>query len=148
MGQSCGGIQTFAVAADPRIKLMGIWNSGIIIPDPNRNGPAMEDVRKDQLTKVHSPIFIITGDKSDVAYPNGLDDFQRLNTVPAFHAYKDGMGHGGTYREPNGGELGKIASALLLWQLKGDKDAAKMFEGPDCGLCKDSKWHISKKNMK
>lgn len=45
------------------------------------------------------------------------------------YAYKDGMGHGGTYREPNGGELGKIASALLLWQLKGDKEAAKMFEG-------------------
>jgi len=51
MGQSCGGVQTYAVAADPRIKLLGIWNSGIIIPDPNRNGPAMEDVRKDQLLK-------------------------------------------------------------------------------------------------
>jgi dienelactone hydrolase len=148
MGQSCGGIQTFAVAVDPRIKLMGIWNSGILIPDPNRNGPAMEDVRKEQLAKVHSPIFFFTGDKSDVAYPNGLDDFQRLTNVPAFHAYKDGMGHGGTYREPNGGELGKIASALLLWQLKGDKDAAKMFEGKDCGLCQDPKWHVSKKNMK
>ena len=150
MGQSCGGIQTYAVAADPRITLMGIWNSGILIPDPNRNGPAMEDIRKDQLSRIHSPIFIITGDQAnDVAYPNGLDDFQRFNgKSPMFHAYKDGLSHGGTYRETNGGELGKIAAALFRWQLKGDKEAGKMFEGADCGLCKDPKWHVSKKNMK
>lgn len=29
----------------------------------------------------------------------------------------------------------------------GDEDAAKMFEGPECGLCRDPRWHVSKKNM-
>ena len=35
MGQSCGGVQTLAVATDPRIKLLGIWNSGLLKPDFN-----------------------------------------------------------------------------------------------------------------
>jgi hypothetical protein len=78
--------------------------------------------------------------------PEGKAKFDKT-TVPAFHAYKDGMGHIGTYWDPNGGELGKIASALLKWQFKGDKEAAKMFQGPECGLCQDPKWHVSKKNM-
>ena len=29
MGMSCGGIQAYAVATDPRVKLVGIFNSGI-----------------------------------------------------------------------------------------------------------------------
>jgi len=149
MGQSCGGVQTLAVAADPQIQLLGIWNSGLLKPESkNASTPAMEDVPKEQLEKLHCPIFYFTGDQAnDVAYPNGLDDFQRITTVPAFHAYKEGLPHAGTYREPNGGELGKIAVALLEWQLKADKEAAKMFVGPNCGLCQDPKWHVSKKNM-
>ena len=57
------------------------------------------------------------------------------------------VGHGGTYAQPNGGEFGKVAVAWLQWQLKGDKTAAKMFSGPDCGLCKDTEWKFEKKNM-
>jgi hypothetical protein len=151
MGQSCGGVQAIAVATDPRVTLIGIWNSGLFttppVAPPNGRLPAMENVSKDQLAKLHSPIFYFTGDKTDIAFANGMDDFQRITTVPAFHAYKDGMGHTGTYWDPNGGELGKIASALLKWQFKGDKEAAKMFQGPQCGLCQDPKWHVSKKNM-
>jgi dienelactone hydrolase len=151
MGQSCGGVQAIAVATDPRVTLVGIWNSGLFTTPPpappNSRLPAMENVSKDQLAKLHSPIFYFTGDKTDIAISNGMDDFQRITTVPAFHAYKDGMGHTGTYWDPNGGELGTIASALLKWQFKGDKEAAKMFQGPQCGLCQDPKWHVSKKNM-
>jgi hypothetical protein len=151
MGQSCGGVQAIAVAPDPRVTLVGIWNSGLFTTPPaappNVKLPAMENVSKDQLAKLHSPIFYFTGDKSDIAFANGMDDFQRITTVPAFHAYKDGMGHTGTYWDPNGGELGNIASALLKWQFKGDKEAGKMFQGPQCGLCQDPKWHVSKKNM-
>ena len=57
------------------------------------------------------------------------------------------MGHGGTYGQPNGGEFGKVAVAWLKWQLKGDKTAEKLFSGPDCGLCKDTKWEYKKKKM-
>lgn len=147
MGQSCGGVQATAVAGDPRVKLTGIWNSGLIANRP-ANAPAMENIPKEALKKFHAPVFYFTGDAAnDVAYPNGLDDFNRVEHVPAFHAYKDGLPHAGTYRETNGGELGRIAVALLRWQFKGDPGAAKMFAGPDCTLCRDPKWHVSKKKM-
>jgi pimeloyl-ACP methyl ester carboxylesterase len=148
MGMSCGGIQTYAVATDPRIKLLGIWNSGILNTPPAGNAPVMEDVRKDQLEKLHSPIFYVTGDKSDIAHENGMDDFKRLTKVSSIHMYRDGIGHGGTYSQPNGGEFAKVAVALLEWQLKGNKESAKMFLGADCGLCQDPNWHVSKKGYK
>jgi hypothetical protein len=135
---------------DPRVKLTGIWNSGLLPPpDPNApRRPAMEPVAKEQLAKLHAPIFYFTGDKaSDIAFANGLDDFQRIDGVPVFHSYKDGLPHVGTYREPNGGELGKIAVALLRWQFQGNKEAGKMFRGKKCGLCQDPTWHVSKKKM-
>jgi hypothetical protein len=149
MGQSCGGLQAIAVSTDPRVKLTGIWNSGLLPDNPDAPArPAMERVPKEQLAKLHAPIFYFTGDKAnDIAYANGWDDFERITAVPVFHAYKDGLPHVGTYREPGGGELGMIAVALLKWQFKGDTEAAKMFVGPDCGLCKDPKWHVSKKKM-
>ena len=58
MGMSCGGIQAYAVATDPRVKLGGIFNSGILPLYGAAADPAMEDPRKDQFYKLHSPIFI------------------------------------------------------------------------------------------
>jgi dienelactone hydrolase len=148
MGMSCGGIQAYAVATDARVKLVGIFNSGIL-PAPNGPGsPAMEDVRKEQLDKLHSPVFYVTGDKTDIAYENGMDDFRRVTKVPAIHTYKDGVGHGGTYSQPNGGDFARVAVAMLKWQLKGEKDQSKMFIGADCGLCKEAGWHVATKGIK
>ena len=45
-------------------------------------------------------------------------------------------------------DIGKVAVALLDWQLKGDKDAGKMFQGANCGLCQNPKWHVEKKGIK
>ncbi len=149
MGMSCGGIQTYAVATDPRIRMLGIWNSGILKTPVRPNAPiVMEDVRKDQLEKLHTPIFYVMGDKTDIAFENGLDDFNRLTKVRSIHMYRDGVGHGGTYGQPNGGEFGKVGVALLKWQLKGDRNAARMFLGGQCGLCQDPAWHLSKKGYK
>ncbi|MBY0503084.1 MAG: MFS transporter [Bryobacteraceae bacterium] len=63
------------------------------------------------------------------------DDFARLGQVPVLFAWREGMGHTGTYREPNGGILGPVAVSYLNWRLKGDRLAARMFTGPDCTLC-------------
>jgi len=82
-----------------------------------------------------------------MAYPNGEDDFARIDKVPIAIAHLDGAGHGGTYMQPNGGEFGIVAVAWLNWQLKGDKTAEKMFAGPDCGLCKDTRWEYKKKRI-
>jgi dienelactone hydrolase len=148
MGMSCGGIQSYAVATDPRVKLVGIFNSGIL-PAPSGPGtPAMEDVRKDQLDKLHSPIFYVTGDKTDIAYENGMDDFKRITKVPAIHTYKDGVSHGGTYSQPNGGDFARVAVAMLNWQLKGEKNESKMFLGANCGLCQEAGWHVETKGFK
>jgi len=148
MGMSCGGIQSYAVATDPRVKLVGIFNSGIL-PAPSGPGtPAMEDIRKDQLDKLHAPIFYVTGDKTDIAYENGMDDFKRITKVPAIHTFKDGVSHGGTYSQPNGGDFARVAVAMLKWQLKGEKDESKMFLGPNCGLCKEAGWHVETKGIK
>jgi hypothetical protein len=147
MGMSCGGIQAYAVATDPRVKLVGIFNSGILNKPPTGRAPAMEDVRKDQLEKLHSPIFFVMGDNTDIAFQNGLDDFKRITVVPAIHMYKDGVGHGGTYSEPNGGDFGRVAVQMLKWQLKGDKEASKFFLGASCGLCQDTQWHVSTKGF-
>jgi pimeloyl-ACP methyl ester carboxylesterase len=148
MGHSCGGIQALAVAADPRIKLVVNWSGGLFVTPPNGAAGLTEDVPKEQLQKLHTPVFYISGDSTDIAFANSNDDFGRITKVPAFRAYKDGVGHGGTYTQPDGGDFGKVAVALLDWQFKGDKDAAWMFLGANCGLCQDPKWHVEKKGFK
>jgi dienelactone hydrolase len=147
MGMSCGGIQAYAVAPDARVKLVGIFNSGILSKPPGAGAPMMEDVRKEQLEKLHSPIFFVMGDKTDIAYENGLDDFKRITKVPAIHMSKDGVGHGGTYGQPNGGDFARVAVAMLNWQIKGDQESSKMFLGENCGLCQDTQWHVSTKGL-
>lgn len=147
MGHSCGGIQAVAVAADPRIKLIGNWSGGLFTTPPAGAAGLTENVPKEQLDKIHSPVFYISGDSSDIAFENSNDDFKRITKVPAFRAYKDGVGHGGTYNQPNGGEFAKVAVALLKWQFKNDAESGKLFLGPNCGLCQDPAWHVSKKGI-
>jgi len=148
MGHSCGGIQALAVAADPRIKLVVNWSGGLFVTPPKGAAGMIENVPKEQLQKLHSPIFYISGDSTDIAFENVNDDFKRITKVPVFRAYEDGVGHGGTYNQPNGGEFGKVAVAVLQWQLKRDQEASKMFLGANCGLCRDPKWHVEKKGIK
>jgi len=147
MGHSCGGIQALAVAEDARITLVGNWSGGLFTTPPNGAGGLVENVPKEQLQKIHSPVFYVSGDSTDIAFENVNDDFKRITGVPAFRAYKDGIGHGGTYNQTNGGEFAKVAVALLEWQLRGDQEAGKMFLGANCGLCQDPKWHVEKKRI-
>jgi hypothetical protein len=108
--------------------------------------PGMPNLTKNHLVKLHTPIIYILGGKSDIAYSNGMDDFKRINHVPAFVANLD-VGHGGTYREPHGGEFARVATAWFKWQLKGDKEAGKMFTGEPCGLSREPGWKAEKKNI-
>jgi dienelactone hydrolase len=103
-------------------------------------------VTKDVLQKLHSPVIYIIGGEKDIAYPQAIDDFAKIDKVPIAMANLD-VGHGGTYNQPNGGEFGKVAVAWLQWQLKKDETAGKMFSGQSCGLCKDAKWKFEKKRM-
>lgn len=145
MGQSCGGLQALEVSPDPRVTTSVIMNSGVL--NTSRGAPMMPvNVTKDVLKKLHAPVAYIIGGEKDIAYPNAMDDFQRIDSVPVAMANLD-VGHGGTYMEPNGGEFGRVAVAWLKWRLKGDEAAGKLWAGPSCGLCTDPKWRIEKKGL-
>ncbi len=143
-GMSCGGLQTLFNCADSRIKTLMICNSGLFNQmNAHQAVGGMPMPPKSKLNEIHSPIIYILGGKSDIAYENGMDDFHRINHVPAFAANFP-VGHGGTYAQPHGGEFSVVALAWLNWQLKGDKDAAKMFKGKNCQLSKREGWTVEK----
>jgi hypothetical protein len=146
MGQSCGGLQATAVAADPRIKTVVIWNSGVFPEGGAGRGGAMSGASKASLDKFHAPVAYFLGGPTDIAYANGKDDFSRIKTVPAFLGSIH-SGHGGTYNQPGGGWFGEVGVAWLKWRLNGDTQSAKYFEGADCLLCKNPIWEVAKKNM-
>jgi hypothetical protein len=145
-GMSCGGLQALETAPDPRVSTVMICNSGLFV-NPGTAMGGMPNLPKEHLLKIHTPIIYILGGEKDIAYSNGMDDFKRINHVPAFAANMD-VGHGGTYSKPHGGEFAKVATGWLQWQLKGDKETAKLFTGDPCLLSKDPNWKTESKNIK
>ena len=145
MGQSCGGVQAIEVAADPRITTAVIWNSGLF-PKPTEMAGG-KSMSKDDLKLLHTPVAYISGDAQDIAFANADDDFERIASIPIFRGYERGIAHGGTYRQPNGGEFSGVAVAWLDWQLKGDQRASLMFRGANCGLCVNPRWVVRKKKI-
>lgn len=152
MGQSCGGLEAIAAGKDPRVKTVLVLNSGIIrggIPNPDGTTRAPSGylpASEADLPGLHTPVVYLIGGEKDQAWRGAEGDFAQIASVPVFNANLD-VGHGGTWREPNGGRMGKVAIDWLDWRLKGDTSAAKTFAGPDCGLCKDASWKVKKKNM-
>ena len=146
-GMSCGGLQTLFNCADPRITTLIICNSGLF--NQQNFGQAVGGMPmppKEKLSEIHTPILYMLGGKEDIAYENGMDDFHRISHVPAA-AVNFPVGHGGTYRQPHGGEFSIVALAWLQWQLKGDKQAAKMFEGKTPGILQRKDWTIEKNKL-
>ena len=144
-GMSCGGLQTLDNATDPRLKTIMICNSGLFI-NPGTAVPGMPMPTKERLQEIKVPVIYILGGPEDIAYENGMDDFHRLVNVPAFAANYP-VGHGGTYRQEHGGEFSIPATAWLQWQLKGDQEAAKLFQGADCGLANREGWTVEKNGL-
>jgi hypothetical protein len=145
-GMSCGGLQTLENAPDPRVTTAVICNSGIL-GNPSSGMGGMPNLTKDYLLKLHTPTIYILGGETDIAYANGMDDFKRIDHVPVFVANMKGIGHGGTYSQPHGGEFAKVATAWYKWQLKGDKEAGKLFTGEPCGLSQWPNWTAEKKKL-
>ena len=152
-GQSCGGLQAIAVGADPRVTTVMVLNSGIIRGGiPNADGttrpPAGYLPATDaDLPKLHTPMLYLIGGEKDQAHRGAEGDFEAIQKLPVFNANTP-VGHGGTWRQPGGGAMGKVTLDWLNWQLKGDKEAAKTFNGDPCGLCKDAAWAVKRKNWK
>ena len=144
-GMSCGGLQTLDNSADPRFKTLMIMNSGLFV-NPMGAVPGMPMPEKDKLQNITVPVIYILGGEEDIAYGNGMDDFFRLKNVPAIAANFP-VGHGGTYRQPHGGEFTVPALAWLQWQLQGNEEAAKMFTGSPCGLAQREGWTVDKNEL-
>jgi dienelactone hydrolase len=154
-GHSCGGLIAMKAALDPRAKALVLENSGLF--RQQMGGPPADDrlgavtrllsqMNKEDLVKLHTPVLYILGGPQDIAEPNGLDDFQHIQHVPVFVADHPGAGHGGLFAEPNG-EGTKIELDWMAWQLHNDKTAARTFTGPDCTLCRDYRWVVSRKGI-
>lgn len=138
-GMSCGGLQALHMSDDARVKTILVMNSGYF------NGG--DDKASLNTMKAKSVIWILGG-PTDIAYENGTDDFKKIEGKPAFWASLEGVGHGGTYMRPNGGEYAIVATSWLQWQLQDNAEAGKMFTGEKCGLSQREGWSVDKKNIK
>jgi hypothetical protein len=161
-GHSCGGLQALEVSPDPRVKTTLVVDSGILNSPgaapagapagAGRGGagggnlPGMPPLTKELLTKLHSPAFYLLGGETDIAYANGMDDFKRIEKIPVFVANK-GVGHGGTFSQPHGGDWAMASVAWLDWQFKGNAEAGKLFTGNPPGLARKDGWTVDKKNI-
>ena len=141
-GMSCGGLQALHMSDDARIKTILVMNSGYFGTDESEDKASLAKLKQ-------KSIIWILGGSTDIAWENGNDDFKRMaGTMPACLVSLDGIGHGGTYMQPNGGDYAKVAGAWLKWWLKGDKEASTMFTGNEPGVSKMAGWSIERKNIK
>ena len=141
-GHSCGGLQAIELAADPRIDTVLIHNSGIYNSQASPIQSMTES--KDMLRNFHQSVLYVMGGPTDIAYENGVDDYERVDHVPIMLADLP-VGHGGTFGEPMGGAVAHVAVDWLEWQLRGDEVAARTFTGPNCRLCTGTQWTLRRK---
>jgi dienelactone hydrolase len=146
MGQSCGGFLSIALGADPRVKTIGVFNSGVRNAAPG--GPVSSQPGSDDLTKLHGPVLLINGGEPDFMMATSAATFDMINHVPAFYGARHNAGHTATVFHPGGGEFANVASNWLLWTFKGDKKAGAMFAGKNCSLCTNSNWDVRSKRIK
>lgn len=137
-GFSCGGLMSTGTAGDPRMTTWGSTSSGTFSEDQSL------------YDSVHTPVLIIAGGPSDIAYENGARDYQNISEAghPIMYFSKD-IGHGGDLFQGGGGDFTKINLAWLNWQLKGDEgETGKgVLVGASCSYCSDSAWEVKSANL-
>jgi Chlorophyllase enzyme len=156
MGQSCGGFLSIVLGADPRVKTIGVFNSGVQESAPaaqeqakaKGKGGASPQPTPDALTKLHGPVLLINGGEPDFMLAASAKTFDLIQNLPAFYGARHNAGHTATVFHPGGGEYANVASNWLLWTFKGDKKAGKMFVGKNCDLCTNSNWDVKSKGIK
>ena len=135
MGHSCGGNLASEFGRDPRVKTIGLWNSGGVA---------------ELAAGFTRPTLISPGDpRFDVAYYRAHDTYHvvRQTSTPVVFLWRTNMTHLGTFRTRDGGLESEIIRTWLDYQLKGDGEAAALFVGDDCGLCNRPGWHVESRNL-
>jgi len=137
-GFSCGGLMSAGTSADPRMTTWGINSSGLTSPDQNF------------YKAVHTPVLIVLGGTSDIAYTNGETDYTNISArgVPIM-LFSKNIGHGGDLGSARGGDFAKIDLAWLNWWLKGDLTATGkgLLVGSSCSYCTNSAWEVKSANL-
>jgi dienelactone hydrolase len=149
LGHSCGGLQALTAGADPRVDAVMAFASGVYNRDTSglpAGGLSGVAITKDDLARLHTPVAYVLGGPTDIAFPNGSDDFARIDLVPAMLANLP-VGHGGTFALANGGDWARVGADWLDWQIKGDADAGRTFTGADCRLCTTYGWSVERKGF-
>ena len=145
IGQSCGGILAISLGADPRVKTVGVFNSGV--RPPNADGTAGRFPSTDALLKLHGPVLLVNGHERDFLMEASADNFKRIDHVPVFYGARHNAGHTATVFHPGGGEFANVAANWLLYQFRGDEKAGRMFKGKNCGLCASPDWDTDSKGL-
>ena len=145
MGQSCGGFLSIALGADPRVDTIGVFNSGV--QQRNPDAPPSPFPSADALPALHGPVLLVNGHERDFMMGASKATFDALANVPAFYGARHNAGHTATAFHPGGGEFANVASNWVLWQFKGDKQAATMFVGKNCSLCTNPNWDVQAKGL-
>jgi hypothetical protein len=127
-GHSLGSVSTFGNVKDPRIKT-SIHMAGGITGNP-------EGVDESWLQGLHVPATFLVGSADSNGLPRCKDDFAAAPpAVPLFFGILAGVGHTDEFSKDNGGRWGRVLISWLRWQLAGDTQFAKAFQGPDCEFC-------------
>jgi hypothetical protein len=137
-GFSCGGLMSAGTVPDARITTWGVTSSGLTGPDQNF------------YKKVHTPVLVIVGGTSDIAYQNGERDYTNISAVGVpIMLFSKNIGHGGDLWATNGGDFAKINLAWINWWLKGDLTATGKgrLVGASCSYCSNSAWEVKSANL-
>jgi hypothetical protein len=138
MGQSCGGFMSLELGADPRVDTIGVFNSGA-------QGDAA--VVAATIDKLRGPVLLINGHERDFLMASSRATFDAIQKLPSFYGARKGAGHTATVDHPGGGEWANVASSWALFQLKGNREAGKMFVGKACTLCTNENWVTDSKGL-
>jgi len=137
-GFSCGGLMSENVSGDPRFAAIGITSSGQM------------GANAALYAKIHTPFKIMNGGSSDIAYQNGLNDYDAISArgIPIMYFSKTSAGHGGDLGQARG-DFNLVNLAWLNWQLKGETGATGKgyLNGATCKICTDSGWTTKSANL-
>jgi hypothetical protein len=137
-GFSCGGLMAMGVAGDPRTTAFGYTSSGLT--------SAVASYYK----TIHTPVKILLGGSGDVAYTNGMRDYDQMVSagVSVLLLSKNNAGHGGDLNNGKG-DFNTVNLAWLNWQLKGDTGATgkALLIGSSCKYCNASGWEFKSNKM-
>jgi hypothetical protein len=126
------------VSGDPRFTAIGITSSGLM-----GSNAGLYD-------KMHAPFKIMNGGPDDIAYENGLRDYDEISkrNIPIVYFAKTSAGHGGDLFQARG-DFNLVNLAWLNWHLKGDEGATGkgFLHGATCEFCTDSGWEYKSANI-